>query len=83
MTFACSRCGQCCRRVAASSDYADLDRGDGACRHLDDATDLCTIYETRPLRCRIDETYDRQYASVMPRAVFYAINEAACRVLQA
>ena len=32
------------------------DRGDGACGYLGE-DDLCMIYETRPIVCRIDELH--------------------------
>lgn len=81
--FICTRCGLCCRNVRQHEWYRDLDRGDGACRHFADATNLCTIYESRPDACRIDVMYDRHFAPHVPRAAFDAANHAACRALQA
>ncbi|MFN3430435.1 MAG: YkgJ family cysteine cluster protein, partial [Candidatus Sericytochromatia bacterium] len=52
--FRCTQCGECCRRVSASEVTRPLDRGDGVCRHFDEATNGCAIYETRPLTCRVD-----------------------------
>ena len=34
----------------------ELDRWDGVCRYLQN--NLCSIYEHRPLVCRIDENYE-------------------------
>ena len=57
-TFPCTACGACCRNLNHSPLYADLDRGDGICRHLDIRTNLCRIYETRPKICRVAEMFE-------------------------
>lgn len=64
---ACAGCGQCCHLVvelrpgdvvpeeltAVREGALCMDqRSDGACVALDPATQLCTIYETRPWTCR-------------------------------
>jgi Fe-S-cluster containining protein len=51
MEFLCSKCGACCR-VAAK--YGLPDRGDGGCVYLDE-NDLCSIYDHRPLICRVGD----------------------------
>ena len=53
--FKCDKCGECCRHLNESDLYIELDRGDGVCKYLDG--NLCSIYENRPLHCRIDESY--------------------------
>lgn len=53
MTFPCTRCGACCRNVAAVSTLKHLALKNGACRHLN-TDNLCQIYEKRPKDCRID-----------------------------
>lgn len=77
MTFPCTKCGACCRRVDAVADLADLDRGDGACVHLA-GDNTCRIYEERPKACRVD---DNAPAHVTP-AAWYRVNEEACAVLR-
>lgn len=57
-TFPCIACGACCRNLKHSPFYADLERGDGTCRHLDIRTNLCRIYETRPKICRVTEMFE-------------------------
>ena len=52
--FHCDKCGICCRSLRRSPLYSGLDRGDGVCRYLDG--NLCSIYATRPLLCRMDES---------------------------
>ena len=39
LDFDCKACGACCRAIA--------------CPLLDDATNLCTVYESRPAFCRV------------------------------
>lgn len=50
--FKCDCCGACCRHLNLSALYAELDRGDGTCKYL--SGNLCSIYEKRPLLCRVD-----------------------------
>ena len=54
--FRCNKCGECCRNLQGISIYADLDRGDGICKYL--KGNLCSIYNERPLLCRIDDCYE-------------------------
>jgi Fe-S-cluster containining protein len=35
------------------------DRGDGACEHLEKDNKTCSIYEDRPLLCKVDELFER------------------------
>ena len=56
MMFICDKCGECCRHLERSDVYSDLNRGDGVCIYL--TGDLCSIYEQRPLLCRVDECYE-------------------------
>jgi Fe-S-cluster containining protein len=55
MTFPCTLCGACCRRL--SDVHPDYRGGlplnpDGSCGHLVD--NLCAIYAERPDCCRVD-----------------------------
>ena len=54
--FKCDKCGQCCRNLYKSPIYEALHNGDGICKYLNG--NICSIYETRPLVCRVDESYD-------------------------
>lgn len=53
MSFDCIKCGGCCRLLTRMPELSDYDRGDGTCRYLTD-DNLCAIYETRPVVCRVD-----------------------------
>ncbi len=77
--FPCTRCGLCCRHLLGGT----LDRGDGVCRHLDEASDLCGIYEERPEICNVDLFYDRNLTDIMNRTAFHYINTAHCLALMA
>ena len=75
--FPCDRCGECCRHLDLSPLYADLDRGDGVCRYL--TGNLCSIYEKRPLLCRVDESYEAFFRDRMSPEEYYQANLAVCR----
>ena len=80
MMFPCDQCGECCRNLQMSELYKELDRGDGVCKFLDG--NLCSIYQTRPLLCRIDESYDRFFKDSMTREEFYRANLQICSELK-
>lgn len=59
----CWKCGACCKMLKNIPELADLDRGDGQCRHLqDDLT--CGIYETRPTACNVDKLKKLMFSSI-------------------
>lgn len=74
--FECDACGQCCRNLDKSSIYSELDRGDGICKYL--VGNLCSIYENRPLICRVDESYDIFFKENMRKEEYYRLNCEAC-----
>lgn len=78
--FKCDHCGCCCRNLDKSSLYASLDRGDGICKYL--IGNDCSIYENRPLLCRVDESYEQLFSNVMSREHYYQINRDACNNLR-
>ena len=80
--FHCDRCGLCCMRVSISSEYRDLDRGDGICRHFDCKTKLCRIYENRPVKCNVDLMYEMHFKNRMGKEEYYQMNYFACEMLK-
>lgn len=80
--FQCGRCGRCCRQVGKAKVNVDLDRGDGVCRFLNESTNLCSIYNNRPLICNIDRAYDEMYSDLITREEFYEINYEACKTFE-
>lgn len=77
--FECKKCGECCRNLHLSETYADLDRGDGVCKYL--KANLCSIYEDRPLKCRVDEAYNTYFKSKMSLEIYYKLNYEICEKL--
>ena len=76
--FPCDKCGLCCRRVNRS-ELADKD---GVCKYLDETSSLCSIYERRPIFCRVDEYYERFYKDAMSLEEFYRLNLSYCREIK-
>lgn len=76
MMFKCDKCGECCRNLQFSKLYKDLDRGDGVCKYLEG--NLCSIYQERPLLCRVDESYEKLFKNQCTRDEFYKLNYEAC-----
>lgn len=78
--FKCDKCGICCRNLDKSEIYKKLDRGDGVCIYLD--KNICSIYEYRPLICRVDDCYDLYFSKEISREKYYIINEEACKKMK-
>lgn len=78
--FECDACGECCRNLNKSDLYKDLDRGDGVCKYL--KGNLCSIYDERPLLCRVDESFELYFKNTMSKEDFYNLNYKACRFLK-
>ena len=78
--FQCDNCGICCRHVDRDEHYKSLDRGDGICRYLQG--NLCSIYENRPLWCRIDDCYEMFFSETISREEYYELNYNACKKLK-
>ncbi|MBR1728262.1 MAG: YkgJ family cysteine cluster protein [Selenomonadaceae bacterium] len=80
--FPCEKCGCCCRKVGEVFFAKYLALSDGSCKHLDQNSNLCKIYDQRPIFCRVDEFYDQKYSSEMSREEFYKINKELCKKFQ-
>lgn len=78
--FSCDKCGECCRNLFGSEIYAPLDRGDGICRYL--SGNLCSIYQDRPLLCRIDECYEKFFKGQLSLEEYYRMNKSSCEKLK-
>ncbi len=74
--FNCDKCGQCCRHLHLSDLYKNLDRGDGVCKYL--IGNLCSIYDNRPLLCRIDESYETFFKNEYSIEEYYLLNKRIC-----
>ena len=81
MTFPCTACGKCCRRVGSSPQTQFLDRGDSVCRYLNEQTNLCDIYENRPIVCRVEDYYNAYLTDQIKWIDFIEINQNICNKL--
>lgn len=78
--FKCDKCGLCCQNIWMNDMFRDLDRGDGTCKYLQ--KNLCSIYENRPLFCRVEECYKQFYSKSMSKEDFYKLNYKICQSLK-
>lgn len=85
--FKCERCGACCRLVGLSivPEIRALAKENSAtCRHLL-PNNLCAIYETRPLPCRVDELYEQmepELKNKRTREEWHRLNYDNCKFLR-
>lgn len=80
--FYCNACGLCCKSLKNSDLYKDLDRGDGVCKFFNEYNNLCSIYEERPLVCRVDEMYKLYFYKQLSKEKYYQLNYKACSDLK-
>lgn len=78
--FKCTKCGLCCRNLHRSVLYDKFNRGDGICRYLNG--NLCSIYEERPLICRVDDFYNIYLKDEISLSDYYKLNHNACNMLK-
>lgn len=80
MSFACSSCGACCRRLGLIIDevkkigFPYNVNEKGHCEKLDE-NNRCTVYEKRPDICRIDK---QQEKSEMTKKEYFFANAKIC-----
>lgn len=82
MTYLCKQCGQCCRQVGKTIQGLLLANDNGVCRYLDEKSNLCTIYASRPVFCNVDKYYDLYFSAKMSRDEFYQLNMRCCKAFQ-
>lgn len=80
--FPCTQCGKCCRVVGLSEELKHFDRGDGACKHLEEGSHHCLIYQNRPEICNVQQMYNKHYADQYNWDDFVAVNMEACKQIQ-
>ncbi len=78
--FKCDKCGLCCKNLDKSPLYAELHNGDGICKYLE--SDICSIYLTRPIICRVDESYEVFFKNSMSRDKYEELNYEVCNLLK-
>ena len=80
MKFPCEKCGLCCKNIRFSDLSAELDRGDGVCKHLKE--NLCEIYDKRPIFCNVEAYYEKYLSETISKEEFYKKNYAVCEMLK-
>lgn len=78
--FSCDMCGKCCRNLQLSEIYSSLDDGTGKCIYLNG--NQCSIYNDRPLICKVDESYEVFFKDIMSKEEYYRINYEVCNKLK-
>ncbi|WP_455630519.1 YkgJ family cysteine cluster protein [Megamonas sp.] len=76
--FNCERCGACCRKIGTVYWAKDMALSNGICKYLNQKTNLCTIYENRPIFCNVEAFYKKYYKDEMSVEDFYKINKVEC-----
>lgn len=80
--FPCQKCGECCRHIGNVSFVKDMALSNGICKFLDERTNLCSRYETRPIFCNIDLFYDKFMKRHLSKREFYQKNMEICQSLR-
>lgn len=80
LMFKCDKCGLCCRALNRNQIFKELDNGNGVCKYL--KGNLCSIYNDRPLICRVDESYDTFFKDIMTKEEYYQLNYKVCNQLK-
>lgn len=78
--FKCDKCGECCRNLQQSKIYRGLHNGDGVCKYL--KGNECSIYENRPLLCRVDESYNAFFQDKFTYDEYLQLNYKCCEILK-
>lgn len=82
MTYPCTKCGLCCKNLKGITELDFLHNGNGVCKFYDEIK-ACTIYEERPLHCRIDEGFYKLFInSGLTLQEYYKKNAEICNQLQ-
>lgn len=78
--FVCDKCGQCCRNLNKSPLYDNLHDGSGVCKYLEG--NICSIYDERPILCRVNESYNIFFKDAMTLDKYYKLNYEFCMKLK-
>ena len=80
--FPCDKCGVCCRKITKVIPLRHLALPNGVCRYLNQNTNLCNIYDNRPIYCNVDAYYNEYLSNQMSREEFYTLNMEHCNELK-
>jgi hypothetical protein len=78
LTFPCTKCGACCKNVSGLG--LPVKAGTAECIALGPDNE-CTVYEQRPILCRVDKIYDRMFSASMTEKDFFKMTADACNRL--
>lgn len=78
--FKCDKCGECCRNLDKSPIYKNMHDGNGVCRFL--KGNICSIYNDRPLICRVDDSYEVFFKDEMSYDEYLQQNYLCCEILK-
>ncbi len=81
-SFPCKRCGACCRNIGRIIGTESMVLPNGICKFLDQTSNLCTQYNTRPIFCNVDEFYDKYLFNSITRKEYYLANLKTCEKLR-
>jgi Fe-S-cluster containining protein len=79
----CESCGaQCCRNWNLQRFDPSIVDENGVCIYLNQETNLCTIYNNRPVFCRVYEYYWQVKSNEMSLEEYLRKSKVGCKVLQ-
>ena len=80
--FPCTSCGLCCQNISEVKELEGYALASGVCVYFDPISHECTVYESRPDACRIDEMFERKYFEHFTKVAYYEANATVCNALQ-
>lgn len=75
MSFICLKCSNCCKNLNKSDIYINLHSGNGVCMYLEN--NLCSIYENRPILCKVEESYFF-FQETLTKEEYFKLNYKGC-----
>lgn len=81
MKFECIQCGLCCRNIHLIPELKEYHNGDGICMYLNIDTNLCEIYDKRPIICDVEKSYKTFFESFMTEEEYLKKNYEGCELL--
>ena len=80
--FSCDKCGLCCRQVGNVTIGKNMALPNGICKYLNQETNLCNIYDKRPIICNVDKYYKMYMEDIMNKDDYYKLNKNVCDILK-
>ncbi|MBR1904646.1 MAG: YkgJ family cysteine cluster protein [Alphaproteobacteria bacterium] len=82
ISFHCDQCGLCCRNIKHIDLLREYDKGNGVCKFLDEATNRCLIYATRPDFCNVAVGYEKYFSDIYTEEEYLRLNYKACTFIK-